>query len=169
MRKVISIGLVTVSAVGIAACGERAESPTNLATYMAQGGPSEPTTTPLETTTTPTPAVILVESQTVPTLRILYPRDGDSMALPAEIEYEVVGFDLAASGGHLHAYLEGIADEHIVEIPLQAQSGVAVFPDDKLVTGRRSLTFELVRSDHTPLGNPEARVTVRDVVIIGRR
>ena len=46
---------------------------------------------------------------------------------------------------------------------------VAVLPDDKLLSGRRDLTFVLVSADGTQLANREARATVYGVVLAGRR
>jgi hypothetical protein len=46
---------------------------------------------------------------------------------------------------------------------------VLTLPDDKMLTGKRDLTFVLVRPDGTRLANREARVTVYDVLLAGRR
>jgi hypothetical protein len=110
--------------------------------------------------------------QTVPTLKVLQPTDGETITLPAEIYYEVTG--LEAGDSPYYAYMnvfvgEDPEESFQIEIPLESQSGVAELPDDKRLPGRKDLTFQLARADHTLLSNPEAIVTIRELVIEGRR
>jgi hypothetical protein len=46
---------------------------------------------------------------------------------------------------------------------------VVTLPDDKMLTGKRDLTFVLVRSDGSRPANREARSTVYGVLLAGRR
>jgi len=48
----------------------------------------------------------------------------------------------------------------------QAQAGVVELPDP-LLSGERTVTFQLAYADHTPVRNPEARVVVSGVVFEG--
>jgi hypothetical protein len=110
------------------------------------------------------------ERSTIPTLKILEPRDGQTITLPTEITYEVSGIEVGGSSGvHLHVVVEGVEDGFHVEVPLDKESRIAKLPADKRLTGRRDLTFQLARPDHTPLENTEARYTVRNLTIEGTR
>jgi hypothetical protein len=105
-----------------------------------------------------------------PTLEITAPQDGDTITLPAQISYRISNFKIGdAPLGHIEVSAAGIPSS--VEIDVSAQSGTATLPDVKsaFLPGRRDLTFVLATADRVPLPNAEARVTVHDVTIEGRR
>ena len=118
----------------------------------------------------PSPESLVEGSSMGAVLRILQPAAGDTVTLPAAIHYEVTGFEVGAlSGGHMHAFVVGIENGFWADIPLERQSGVAVLPDNKLLTGKRDVTFQLARSDHTLLPDPEASVIVENLIMEGGR
>lgn len=90
--------------------------------------------------------------------------------MPAEVRYEISGFAGGLPAGvHLHAVLGNPADGYRIELALAGLVGVATLPDDKMLPGRRDLTFVLAQPDHTPFPNPQASVTIRGLLITGRR
>ena len=105
----------------------------------------------------------------VPTLEILSPRDGEQITLPAEVHYRVSHYRLgAAQLGHIEAFAAPAG----MRVPLESTgSGTATLPDVKpaFLAGVRDLTFALAGPDRVLLPNPEARPTVRDLRIVGRR
>jgi hypothetical protein len=108
----------------------------------------------------------------VPILRIISPKDGETITLPAEIQYQIMGLE----GGdvppvHIHAFVGDPTSTYQIEIPIQTLAGVAILPDEKaaFLPGHRDLTFQLAYSDHTLMSNPEARVTIYNLTIEGRR
>lgn len=105
----------------------------------------------------------------VPTLRISSLKDGDTLTLPAQIDYTVTSFQVGpAPFGHLQAATPSGAGA--LAIPVSAQSGTAVIPDTKRwLLGTHDLTFSLVTSAGTRVPNPEASITIRNVTIVGRR
>ena len=102
---------------------------------------------------------------TVPTLQLLL-SDGDTLHLPAAVRYAVTGFRVGRGAGGIVAATEG---GNRVELQLGREAGVAYLPDDKMLTGKRDLTFTLTQADGTPLTNREASVTVFDILFTGRR
>jgi hypothetical protein len=101
----------------------------------------------------------LLDLGTVPTLQVEL-GDGATLHLPAAIHYAVSGLT-----GRTHvALLTGGRT-----LDLTAAAGVLTLPDDKMLTGKRDLTFVLERADGTRLANREARVTVYGVLLAGRR
>lgn len=99
-----------------------------------------------------------------PILEILDPRAGQTIRLPAEIRYRVVGIDLP-SGARLRIIVENLPT---FDIPVSAESGTVVLADDKaaFLPGFRDVTFELITAEGTRLAPP---VTVDDLTIEGRR
>jgi hypothetical protein len=96
----------------------------------------------------------------VPTLQVGL-SDGASLRLPATVAFVTSGFTgrvaLLAAG---RTYDLGAAAR---------TPQVLTLPDDKRLTGRRDLTFMLVRLDGTRPANREARTTVYGVLLAGRR
>jgi CHRD domain len=100
---------------------------------------------------------------TVPSLQLLGLGDGAVVHLPAQVRFAVTGFRVSPGAGGIVLLTPG------KEYRLQLGTGLFTLPDDKLLTGKRDLSFVLVRSDGTRLANSEARVTVYDVLLAGRR
>lgn len=109
------------------------------------------------------------EGGTAPTLTIQSPRTGETVTAPFDVAYEVTGFEVGAGNGFLQMIVAGAENAKPIEIPLTEAKGVVKVGDDKMLTGKRDLTFALAGADHKLLANPEAQVTVRDVIIEGRR
>lgn len=106
-----------------------------------------------------------------PTLEITSPRDGDSLALPAQVTFRVRAFRVGRSPlGSITAAAAGSAARP-VRLELGAQEGTGTLPDDKsaFLPGRRDLIFRLTSADGVPISNPEAAFTVHDLTIVGRR
>lgn len=99
----------------------------------------------------------------VPSLQLVGLADGAVLHLPAQVHFAVSGFPVGPGAGGITLLAAGR------EYRLQLGSGVLTLPDDKMLTGKRDLTFVLVRPDGTQLANREARVTVYGVVLAGRR
>jgi hypothetical protein len=105
-------------------------------------------------------------SAAVPTLTILSPHSGERVSAPVPIRYVVTGF--VSGNTSLFVYLGGPGSSLEFELPLRAMSGVVYLEDQPMLSGKRTLTFQLA-VDHQPLQNPEAQVILRDVVIEGKR
>jgi CHRD domain-containing protein len=105
---------------------------------------------------------------TVPTLQILELQDGGRLTLPAAIRFAVTGFRVGPGSGRIVA-ITGDSSQPIIELALTESPGVAYLPDNKMLTGKRDLTFALAQPDGTLVANREARVTVFDVTLAGRR
>lgn len=103
----------------------------------------------------------------VPTLQLIDLRDGGTIRLPLAVRYSVTGFRVGAGAGRIVA-LTNDAERPTLELNVETP-GVAYLPDDKMLTGKRDLTFVLAEADGTQLTNREARVTVFGVTIAGRR
>jgi hypothetical protein len=97
----------------------------------------------------------------VPTLQLPALADGMVVRLPARVASVVSGVDRSAIRVELslggRTYRFAIA------------SGGFTLPDDKFLSGRRDLTFVLADTDGRLRTNPEARVTIYGVYLIGRR
>jgi hypothetical protein len=106
---------------------------------------------------------------TVPTLEILSPKDGETITPPTAVRFAVTGFTLAEGGGHIEVFVRGVADSPGVALQTSEEPGLAYLPANKLFSGRRDLTFALARTDGTLLENPEARVTIYGLTIVGGR
>jgi hypothetical protein len=104
-----------------------------------------------------------------PALHILSPKDGETITLPAAVRFEITGFTLARGGAHIAAFIRGVPDGPVVALDSSDETGLAYLPSNKLLTGKRDLTFALARADGTLLENPEARVTVSELTIQGGR
>ena len=108
-------------------------------------------------------------ADTVPTLQILSPKEDDTITLPSAVRFAVRGFTVAKGGGQIKAFMQGAADGPVVVLEFSNEEGLAYLPSNKLLTGKRNLTFALAKADGTLLSNPEARVTVQRLTIQGRR
>ena len=104
-------------------------------------------------------------SGTVPTIQLVGVADGATLHLPAVVHFAVTGFKVAAGAGTV------VADSGTTPIALQpGPDGQSVtLPDDKMLTGRRDLTFSLASANGQPLSNVEATARVYRVLLAGRR
>jgi hypothetical protein len=103
----------------------------------------------------------------VPTLQLLDLRDGATLTLPFAVRYAVTGFSIGGSTGKI-VVLANVPERPTLE-PDLSTPGVAYLPDDKMLSGRRDLTFVLARPTGEQLANREARVTVYGVTLAGRK
>ncbi len=106
----------------------------------------------------------------VPSLEIVSPKSGDTIALPAQVTYRVTNFGVGSAPlGHLEVWVAGVPTS--VEVALTAASGTATIPDVKsaFLPGHRELNFSLATADRSLVPNAEARVTVSGVTIAGRK
>ena len=96
----------------------------------------------------------------VPTLQVGL-TDGQSVHLPASVPFAVTGF-----AGRVVLVTEGTT----YDLGTTARTpGLLTLPDDKRLTGKRDLTFVLVRPGGSRPANREARATVYGVLLAGRR
>jgi hypothetical protein len=99
-----------------------------------------------------------------PRLTILSPAPGETVRPPPEIRFRIRCFRVGpAPYGHLHAWTGPPGASPRLELRPHRQSGMVVLPDP-LLSGRRTLTFQLARANHSTVRNREARVVVRGVV-----
>jgi hypothetical protein len=104
-----------------------------------------------------------------PSLRIVSPRDGDSVQQPVQVEYVISGIAADAIQQYRLRVAVGSPPISTTEVALTRLQGTAVLSDDKMVTGKRDLIFTLVKSDGTAPANPALTVTVKGVTIAGGR
>jgi hypothetical protein len=100
-----------------------------------------------------------------PTLRILSPRAGAEVLLPAAIHYEVIGYKT----GYLRAFVGEPGTSFHVDIPFKKPAGVVYLPKDKQLSGKVDVTFWLITPNHQVLANHEAHVTVSNLLLMGSR
>ena len=105
----------------------------------------------------------------VPTLKILSPKDGETITLPSAVRFAVTGFTLAKEEGHIEVFMRGSDESGGVALETSDEPGLAYLPDNKFFAGRRDLIFVLAKADRTHLENSEARVTISGLTIQGRR
>ncbi len=110
-----------------------------------------------------------ITSAVVPTLRVLSPKDGETITPPTVVRYTVTGYTLTEGGGRMLAFIGSLADRVSVELQLGNEPGLAYLPANKLLTGRRDLTFALAKPDGSLLANPESRATIYGLTIQGGR
>jgi hypothetical protein len=103
----------------------------------------------------------------VPRLTILSPSAGETVRAPLRVEYRVRCFRLGpAPYGHIHAWAGTPGASRRYELRPRRQAGVVELRDP-LLSGERTLTFQLARANHKLVPNRAARVVVRDVVFEG--
>jgi hypothetical protein len=124
---------------------------------------SAPSTTPPTTPASTSPAGGGVTS-TGAKLEVLSPRPGQTITLPAQIQYRATGVAVP-SGAVLRLT---VRDLQPIDLPVTASTGTVTLPDDKssFLPGNRDLTFQLITRGGTPL---TLAVTVHNVIIEGRR
>jgi hypothetical protein len=102
---------------------------------------------------------------TVPTLQVIGVTDGATLQLPAVVHFAVTGYRVAPGAGKVLAYSGG----QMISVEQGPDASSVTLPDDKMLTGRRNLTFALADSSGQPLTNVESRVQVYSVTLAGRR
>jgi len=85
------------------------------------------------------------------------------------IRYVVTGFEVGPGGGYLNVYLGPPQSSVPFAVCLDDPSGVAYLEGHPMLSGRRTLTFQLATADHRPVTDPQAQVTVPNVIIEGER
>jgi hypothetical protein len=102
-----------------------------------------------------------------PRLTIVSPVHGETVRPPLEVRFRIRCFRVGpAPYGHLHAWTGPLGASPRIELRPHRQIGIVVLPDPVL-SGRRTLTFQLARANHASVGNREARVVVRGVLFEG--
>jgi hypothetical protein len=104
-----------------------------------------------------------------PSLRIVSPKDGESVEQPVQVGYIITGIGADAIQLYKLQVTVGSPPTSTTEVALTALQGSAVLPADKMLSGRRDLIFTLVRRDGTAPSSPALTVTVRGVTIVGGR
>jgi hypothetical protein len=115
-----------------------------------------------------TPAVTATP-QVGPTLHLPELADGSSLALPAEVRYTVVDATVPDDVQAIMVTVEGVTDGPSYELPITSAEGVITLPNDTMLSGIRTLRFQLVGATGSALTNLAAQVTVRDIVLSGLR
>lgn len=131
---------------------------------------SQPSRSSASTTLSTTGSAAVASATTrpparAPTLRILSPKSGAQILLPAAIRYEVTGY----RAGYLRAFVGHPGTSFHIEIPFNNPSGVVYLPNNKQLSGRRDVTFWLATRDHRLLPNQQAHVTVNNLLLMGGR
>jgi hypothetical protein len=102
---------------------------------------------------------------TVPTLQVIGVADGTTLQLPAVVHFAVTGYRVAPGAGKVLAYSGG----QMISVEQGSDGSSVTLPDDKMLTGRRDLTFALADATGQPLANVESHVQVYRVLLAGRR
>jgi hypothetical protein len=110
-------------------------------------------------------AVVSSTPAAVPELKILSPKPGAEVELPAAIHYEVTGNET----GYLRVFIDNPGTGFHIDLPFGGPSGVVYLPDDKQLSGMRDVTFWLTGPDHRLLANREAHVTINNLLLMGGR
>lgn len=117
-----------------------------------------------------TPAAQETQGNTpVPTLVILSPQTGDTVTAPVPIRYRVSGLDVRPGRSYLQLYLGEPGSSPTFEFPLTHATGVVFLEAHPMLSGMRTMTFELAVGNHHPIQTPEARVTLSNVIVEGDR
>jgi hypothetical protein len=108
-------------------------------------------------------------STCTPTLQITSPVAGSIVRTPFPVRYSVSCFALGhAPAGHVELVLGPVRRLRIPLVPA-GEAGVLTVPRYPLLSGRRTLVFELAHADRSLLRNPAARVMVGPLTILGPR
>jgi hypothetical protein len=90
-----------------------------------------------------------------PSLRIAAPLDGSSVRAPFQVTYHVRCFPIGQHGT-IQVSVDGIR----LDLHPQTSTDTITVPDHPLLSGRRTLIFQLARPDNGPLTNPDAQVII---------
>ncbi|MQY39636.1 hypothetical protein SRB17_76630 [Streptomyces sp. RB17] len=131
----------------------------------AETEPSATHTTPGETGTPST--AVPSRTATTPELSITTLHAGATISLPATIGYAVTGAHFAASAGYrLHLTLGG-SGSYSLDLPIKGPTGTVTIPLDKMLPGKRDLTFTVVRAGGASAWAAQHAAEVADVTIYG--
>ncbi|GAA2518785.1 hypothetical protein [Streptomyces longisporus] len=104
---------------------------------------------------------------TVPAVSITTLRSGGTLTLPATVGYAITGLHFTASDGYrLHLTL-GSSGSYGLDLPLSGPSGTVTIPRDKMLPGKRDLTFTLARKGQASTFSTQHAAHVNDVAIYG--
>lgn len=138
----------------------KASVPPPAASEPAAGSPSN----------TARPVAPTSESQaTVPSLQIISPKAGDTVAAPFTVRYSISGIDTATLAQLNIRMTIGNPAFYTISLPISGSQGSVTVPDDKMISGYRDLVFSLVRVDQAPVAGSPAAVVVSGITISGRR
>jgi hypothetical protein len=173
-------GVLVIAALGCSsgkkpASGAAAHPPTpavaetTLTTRSLPPGSDPSSTTAGSRPSTSSPPVVPEPPAGEPTLSIRSPHSGETVVPPFAAQYAITGLSVATSPGlHIRVSVAGLPD-HTIDLAVSGQSGKVEVPDDKFFSGRRDVTFTLLRSDGTPYANSGASYTIRALTIAGGR
>ncbi|MFF0133415.1 hypothetical protein ACFYTG_48490 [Streptomyces mirabilis] len=146
----------------------------------SSAGPSPSHTTPAPSAATPTPSATHTTPgsgnpstsgpsapATVPEVRITTLRPGGTITLPATVGYTITGLHFTASDGYrLHLTLGG-SGSYSLDLPLSGPTGTVTIPRDKMLPGKRDLTFTVVREGSASASPAQRAAHVAEVTIYG--
>ena len=179
-RHAARISLVALVTLGLVNCGtttNRAGTPEAMASVSTAGAthaPASPTTATASSPLAqqPTSATVTAADAQAATVSFACDAlvDGATLALPASVLCHITGFapdDLTHVRVQLTA--DNVGPASILQLAFGADGQTLTLPDDKRLTGRRNLVFELVGADGSLIASPGARLVVHDVTLTGRR
>ncbi|MET8243783.1 hypothetical protein ABZV31_04710 [Streptomyces sp. NPDC005202] len=106
-------------------------------------------------------------SVTTPELGITTLRPGGTITLPATVGYTITGLHFTSSDGYrLHLTLGG-SGSYSLDLPLDGPAGTVTIPRDKMLPGKRDLTFTVVRAADVSAWSAQHATHVADVTIYG--
>ncbi len=109
------------------------------------------------------------QTRSRPRLVILAPIDGAKVNAPFRVRYRITGFRVGPGAGHMNVYTGAVGHSFHFELGVALASGTVRIPDHPMLSGKRDLTFVLVRADDSLLTQRGARFRVEDVLISGSR
>jgi hypothetical protein len=128
------------------------------------GGASSATTPPPSSesgTASPSP------SGSTAVVRITTLRSGQTITLPATIGYAVTGLHFDASSGYRLRVQLGASGSYGLDLPISSPTGTVKLPRDKMLPGKRDLTFSLTRTGVTADQLSQRVASLTDVTIYG--
>ncbi|MFF4576039.1 hypothetical protein [Streptomyces sp. NPDC001410] len=138
--------------------------------------PTAPTTSatntaPSATHTTPAPGTPSTAEPsrpaTTPELNITTLRPGGTVTLPATVGYTISGLHFSASDGYQLRLSLGGSASYSLDLPINSPAGSVTIPRDKMLPGKRDLTFTVVREGGASAWSTRHAVHVDDVTIHG--
>jgi hypothetical protein len=103
-----------------------------------------------------------------PVLTVSSPVSGDTVTPPWPVRYTVAGVKVG-TGHPVKIRVTVGGQSQAVVFTSTHRSGVFEVPDDRFWSGRRDVTFALLRPNGTPYASPRASVTVPSLIIAGGR
>ncbi|MEV6054830.1 hypothetical protein [Streptomyces sp. NPDC052107] len=104
---------------------------------------------------------------TTPELSITTLRPGGTITLPATVGYTITGMHFTASAGYRLRLTLGGSESYGLDLPLKGPTGTVTIPLDKMLPGKRDLTFTVVREGGRPAWPAQRAADVADVTIYG--